>query len=329
MEVVPPCDGLVVSAGGKALPELSPTSPSTSARLRLRLRPRRPAAGTTATPPDSDRPGDPPGRAGQDGPEDRRARQGGLSGGWSHLHFDIKSRQPSGKWGIQEGYAFLWEAYQREHKPQLIAVARPHHLVWAGEKVILDGSRSWSAAGKIARYEWTFTDGTAATGPTRRAHVSHKPGEYSEILKVDRRRRAGSTTTSPWCTGHRQALDGSSADDPRRATRRPSASARATRSRSRCGRSRTSPRAGDVGLRRRQPAGDGPVGRQRQAAGPGRLRRDGPPLRRSRATTWSGSSGRTTGERRRRTCRCGSGRSKGWCRGGRASARREGDEVFG
>lgn len=35
--------------------------------------------------------------------------QEGGSGGWSHLHFEIKSRQPSGKWGRQEGYAFLWE----------------------------------------------------------------------------------------------------------------------------------------------------------------------------------------------------------------------------
>jgi murein DD-endopeptidase MepM/ murein hydrolase activator NlpD len=31
----------------------------------------------------------------------------GTSGGWSHLHLDIYSRQPSGRWGIQEGYAFL------------------------------------------------------------------------------------------------------------------------------------------------------------------------------------------------------------------------------
>ena len=61
-------------------------------------------------------------------------KEGG-SGGWSHLHFDITGRQPSGKWGIIEGYAFLWEAYLREYKPKLLAVARPHHLVAAGEKV--------------------------------------------------------------------------------------------------------------------------------------------------------------------------------------------------
>jgi murein DD-endopeptidase MepM/ murein hydrolase activator NlpD len=58
-------------------------------------------------------------------------KEGG-SGGWSHLHFDIASKQPSGKWGIQEGYAFLWEAYQNQYHPKIQAVARPHHLAWAG-----------------------------------------------------------------------------------------------------------------------------------------------------------------------------------------------------
>ena len=33
-------------------------------------------------------------------------KEGG-SGGWTHLHFDITKRQPSGLWGIEEGYAFL------------------------------------------------------------------------------------------------------------------------------------------------------------------------------------------------------------------------------
>ena len=92
----------------------------------------------------------------------------GASGGWSHLHFEIKSKQPSGKWGTEDGYAFLWEAYQNEFKPKVIAVARPHHLIWAGEKTTLDGSRSWSANGTIDRFEWTFTDGTSA-----RALASH------------------------------------------------------------------------------------------------------------------------------------------------------------
>jgi murein DD-endopeptidase MepM/ murein hydrolase activator NlpD len=106
-------------------------------------------------------------------------KEGG-SGGWSHLHFDIWARQPSGLWGIQEGYAFLWQAYQQEHPTDLIAVARPHALVWAGERVTLDGSRS---SGKGLQYEWTFTEGGNATGAkVERAY--DKPGVFPEILKV-------------------------------------------------------------------------------------------------------------------------------------------------
>ncbi len=109
-------------------------------------------------------------------------KEGG-SGGWSHLHFDITSRQPSGEWGIQDAYAYAWEAYQRERAPKLIAVARPHRLAAVGEKVVLDGALSWSAAGRIDRYEWTFTDGTKASGPTVERTYA-KSGTYSEILKI-------------------------------------------------------------------------------------------------------------------------------------------------
>jgi murein DD-endopeptidase MepM/ murein hydrolase activator NlpD len=109
-------------------------------------------------------------------------KEGG-SGGWSHLHFDIAGRQPSGEWGIIDGYAFLWEAYVQEHHPKLLAVARPHHLAAVGQKVVLDGSRSWSASGKIAAYGWTFTDGKTANGPlVERTYT--RPGVYSEVLQV-------------------------------------------------------------------------------------------------------------------------------------------------
>ena len=107
----------------------------------------------------------------------------GASGGWSHTHFDITSRQPSGEWGIQDAYAYAWEAWQQERQPRLIAVARPHKLAVVGEKVALDGKKSWSALGKITRYEWTFVDGSTATGSVvERAY--DRPGTYSEILKV-------------------------------------------------------------------------------------------------------------------------------------------------
>jgi hypothetical protein len=107
----------------------------------------------------------------------------GASGGWSHLHFEIKSRQPSGKWGTQAAYAFLWEAYRRQYKPVLQAVARPHYLLFAGESATLDGSKSWSAAGKIAGYEWTLSDGTKAMGPTLR-RTYPQAGEFSEVLRI-------------------------------------------------------------------------------------------------------------------------------------------------
>jgi len=109
-------------------------------------------------------------------------KEGG-SGGWSHLHFDIQCRQPSGKWGIQAAYAFVWEAYHRQYSPKLVAVARPHHLAWTGQKVVLDGTRSWSESGKLVRYDWTFTDGAKASGPTVERTYS-RPGAYSETLKV-------------------------------------------------------------------------------------------------------------------------------------------------
>ncbi|MBM3892475.1 MAG: PKD domain-containing protein, partial [Verrucomicrobia bacterium] len=109
-------------------------------------------------------------------------KEGG-SGGWAHLHFDIHCRQPSGKWGTQEAYALVWEAYLREQKPQVIAVARPHHYVRPGDEVTLDGTKSWSASGKISRYEWTFTDGTTASGATVK-RTYKKPGTYSEVLRV-------------------------------------------------------------------------------------------------------------------------------------------------
>ncbi|MBC8351887.1 MAG: peptidoglycan DD-metalloendopeptidase family protein [Planctomycetes bacterium] len=109
-------------------------------------------------------------------------KEGG-SGGWSHLHFGIKARQPSGRWGEQEGYAFLWEAYLRQYKPKVIAVARPHRLIWAGDTATLDASKSRSVAGPLDKFEWQFTDGTTAEG-AKVERMYEKSGCYSEVLKV-------------------------------------------------------------------------------------------------------------------------------------------------
>lgn len=109
-------------------------------------------------------------------------KEGG-SGGWSHLHFEIKARQPSGKWGTEEGYAFLWQIAPSQQQPFTAAVARPHQLVRVGDTVTLDGSKSWIGNGPPARFHWTLSDGTMSHRPVV-ARVYRTPGEYSEILEV-------------------------------------------------------------------------------------------------------------------------------------------------
>ncbi|QDT38984.1 PKD domain-containing protein [Stratiformator vulcanicus] len=109
-------------------------------------------------------------------------KEGG-SGGWSHLHFEIKSWQPSVEWGTQAGYAFLWEAYRRQFNPSIIAVARPHHFVTVGEDVTLDGSKSWSKSDGPLSHQWNFHDGTSSTESSV-VRKYETPGSYSEVLKV-------------------------------------------------------------------------------------------------------------------------------------------------
>ena len=111
-------------------------------------------------------------------------KEGG-SGGWAHLHFEIDTPQPSGRFGVTDGYAFVWQAYHRDSGEKLEAVARPHRLAWVGEEVELDGSRSWSADGPkhIVGYRWLFGDGTTADGPTVKRRYD-RSGQYCETLKV-------------------------------------------------------------------------------------------------------------------------------------------------
>jgi len=109
-------------------------------------------------------------------------KEGG-SGGWSHLHFEIQSRQPSGRWGTEAGYAYVWEAYRRAHPDALLAVARPHILAARGKPVTLDGSRSAAFGSEITSWQWRFSDGTRAEGPAV-TRVYEKVGTFSEILEV-------------------------------------------------------------------------------------------------------------------------------------------------
>jgi len=109
-------------------------------------------------------------------------KEGG-SGGWSHLHFGVNGIVPSGKWGTVNGYCFIWQAYQQQYGPKVIAVARPHKLAWAGEEITLDGRKSWSKSGRIAKYQWSLSDGRTVAGPWVKI-IYDKPGTYSEVLKV-------------------------------------------------------------------------------------------------------------------------------------------------
>ena len=112
----------------------------------------------------------------------RLGKEGG-SGGWTHLHFEIKARQPSGKWGTQDGYAFLWQGYRELFDPEIIAVARPGHVLFAGDTITHDGLRSWSKRGTLEQYAWTFSDGTGAhSGSVERTYPD--PGTFIETLQV-------------------------------------------------------------------------------------------------------------------------------------------------
>ena len=184
IEVVSATDALVVSSGGETLPEHrrerdTPVSPRYDVVYLLdgrgwyyrysHLKEIDPAIKIGASVKLGDRIG-------------LLGKEGG-SGGWSHLHFGPKSRQPSGKWGSQEAYAFIWEAWLNEQAPALIAVARPQHFIWAGDSATLDGSRSWARSGRIKSYEWTFDDGSRQRGALV-TRTYPRPGRYSEILKI-------------------------------------------------------------------------------------------------------------------------------------------------
>jgi murein DD-endopeptidase MepM/ murein hydrolase activator NlpD len=181
VEVVAATDGLVVSKGTVVLPgyENTPVKPRYDVVYLLDDRGWYYRYSHMQTIDAAVKPGDPV-RMGQK--IGVLGKEGG-SGGWSHLHFEITSRQPSGRWGTQEGYAFLWQSYQRLHAPDLLAVARPHRLARTGDIVVLDGSKSWSRSGAIVQYEWTLSNGQTATGP-RTERRYNQPGTYGETLKV-------------------------------------------------------------------------------------------------------------------------------------------------
>ena len=110
-------------------------------------------------------------------------KQGG-SGGWVHLHFGVHYRDPvTSVWEAEDAIPYLWEAYVRQYKPALLAIARPRLLARTGDEITLDGSKSLSLSGEIVSYQWIFTDRTTAEGAVQ-SRSYEKAGEYSEILKI-------------------------------------------------------------------------------------------------------------------------------------------------
>ncbi|MDO5580759.1 MAG: peptidoglycan DD-metalloendopeptidase family protein [Planctomycetia bacterium] len=107
----------------------------------------------------------------------------GTSGGWTHLHFGVNVLQPSGKWGENIVWPYVWESYLREYDPDLIAVGRPHKVGIVGTPVLLDGSLCWTKDGKKPAFQWTLSNGQISREEKVR-RTYDRPGFYGEILKI-------------------------------------------------------------------------------------------------------------------------------------------------
>ncbi len=111
----------------------------------------------------------------------------GGSGNFAHLHVGTyPSETAMAGDGLNRNlnlYPWLVTAYQAEAQTSLYAVARPHHTVLTGEKILFDGSNSMAFDSKIASYKWEFHDGASSDGP-RAEKVYDKPGCYMATLWV-------------------------------------------------------------------------------------------------------------------------------------------------
>lgn len=112
----------------------------------------------------------------------------GPSGNFAHLHVgsfdargDISADKPNRGLNL---YPWLVAAYQARHPRGLFAVARPHQIAKAGEKVLLDGSNSlvWGGA-KIVEWRWVLPDGQIVK-QVKAEKVFDKPGAYVAALWV-------------------------------------------------------------------------------------------------------------------------------------------------
>jgi hypothetical protein len=179
-QVVSAIDGIVISAGPETAEHLGEEGTSRADVVYLKdhrgwyyLYSHLYSIDESVTPGQKINMGDPIGLVGKEG----------SSGGWAHLHFGVSTHMSSGEKGALDAYPFIWQAYQEQHQPAIMAVARPHKAAWTGQKVELDASGSWSQTGTITSYEWTFCDGSTGRG-AQISKVYTSPGEYSEVVKI-------------------------------------------------------------------------------------------------------------------------------------------------
>lgn len=107
----------------------------------------------------------------------------GNSGGWAHLHYDIKTKLKE-DWASINPYPFLWEASRRKFKTRIAAIARPHRLAKVGEEVFFHSWFSYSGLDKFRKHEWFFPNGDIKTG-VEVTNTFKTPGIYTVILKIE------------------------------------------------------------------------------------------------------------------------------------------------
>ncbi len=97
-----------------------------------------------------------------------------------HLHLGIEDAEGRRR----NSYPLIVAAYQSAWPRESLPVAGGWRHLWAGEEIELDASLSIPAIGRrIVSHEWTFTDGSRASGAKVRRQYA-RPGVYAEQLTV-------------------------------------------------------------------------------------------------------------------------------------------------
>lgn len=111
----------------------------------------------------------------------------GPSGNFSHLHVGTYLSEEDRKAGRANVnlnlYPWFVTAYQQLSCQMPLAVARPHHVILAGEMARFDGSNSLAFGTGILRYRWVFHDGDSIE-TARVEKQFDKPGTYIAELWI-------------------------------------------------------------------------------------------------------------------------------------------------